>query len=110
MRVVVEVITIGGGLPGSLGASCSASVASMSVDPFGAKKLRAFGGSLTAADVGTCLVDFFAVCDVLLCLLCLFTFWKSSSWAADSSASLHPSCALTLRTAFSSFYVTVHMT
>jgi hypothetical protein len=35
----------------------------------------AFGGSLTAADVGTGLVDFLAVCEVLLeiFLLCLFT-------------------------------------
>jgi hypothetical protein len=42
---------------------------SMSIVLRGAKKLRvntAFGGSLTAADVGTDLVDFLAVCVVSL--------------------------------------------
>jgi hypothetical protein len=85
MRFVVEVITICGGLPDFLGASCSGNVfsapavsVSMSVVLRGAKKLRintAFGGSLTATDVGTGLVDFLAVCKVLLeiYLLHLFT-------------------------------------
>jgi hypothetical protein len=72
MSFVVEVITIGGSLPGFLEASCpssafSAPVVSVSMPGVlrGAKKLRvntAFGGSLTAADVGTGLVDFLAVC------------------------------------------------
>jgi hypothetical protein len=71
IKFVVEVITIGGGLPDFLGVSCSGSVfsapvvsVSMSVVLRGAKKLRvdtAFGGSLTAADVGTDLVDFLTV-------------------------------------------------
>jgi hypothetical protein len=43
----------------------------------------------------------------------LFTFWKSSSWAVDSTvvlftALLWPACALTFRTAFSPFSVTVY--
>jgi hypothetical protein len=55
-----------------------------------AKKLRvntAVGGSLTAVDVGTGLVEFLAVCEVLLeiCPLRLFISWKSSSWTADST-------------------------
>jgi hypothetical protein len=63
--------------------------ASMSVVLRGAKKLRvhtAFGGSLTAADVGTVLVDFLADCEVPLelCLLHFFTFWKSLSWTICS--------------------------
>jgi hypothetical protein len=82
MRLVVEVtsIIIGDGLPGFLGAAClgsvfSASIVSMSMSVVlrGAKTLRvntAFGGSLTAADVGTGLVDFFAVCEVLLLEMC----------------------------------------
>jgi hypothetical protein len=49
----------------------------------GVKKLwvnTAFGGILTVLDVGTCLVDFLAVCEVLeIYLLRLFTSWKSSS-------------------------------
>jgi hypothetical protein len=59
----MEVITIGGGLPDFIGASCSGSAFSapevsvyMSVVLRGAKKLRvitAFVGSLTAADFGT---------------------------------------------------------
>jgi hypothetical protein len=97
VRFVVEVITIGDGLPDFLGASCfgsafSASVVSvsMAVVHKGAKKLRvntAFGGSLTTTDVRTGLVDFLAVCEVSLemCLLHLFTSWKSSSWAVDST-------------------------
>jgi hypothetical protein len=49
-----------------------------------AKNLRvsiAFGDSLTAADVGTGLVDFLVVCEVLLeiCLLRLVPCRKSSS-------------------------------
>jgi hypothetical protein len=65
---VVEVIIIGGGLSGFLGASCSGSVCSasvvsmsMSVVLRGGKKLRfntAFGGSLRVTVVGTGLVDF----------------------------------------------------
>jgi hypothetical protein len=83
---------------------------SISVVQSGAKKLRidiAFGGSLTAADVGTSLADFFAVYEVSLeiCLLRLFTSWKSS-WAVDSTevlftTPLYPACAL----AFSLFSV-----
>jgi hypothetical protein len=75
MRFVVEVIAIGGGLSGFQGVSPSATVfsapvvsVSMSVVLRGVKKLRvntAFGGSLTAADVGTSLFDFLAVCEVL---------------------------------------------
>jgi hypothetical protein len=59
---VVEVITIGDGLPGFLGASCSGAAfcatevsVYMSLVLRGAKKLRvntAFEGSLTATDVG----------------------------------------------------------
>jgi hypothetical protein len=73
---VVEDIITDGGLPHFLGASCSGSVfsaslvsVSMSIVLRGAKKLRvntAFGGSLKSADDGTCLVDFLAVCEVLL--------------------------------------------
>jgi hypothetical protein len=85
MRFVVEVIIVGGGLPGFLEASCSGSVFSVpivsvstSVVLRGAKKLQiniSFGGSLTAVDVGTGLADFLAVCEVLfgICLLHLFT-------------------------------------
>jgi hypothetical protein len=68
MRFVIEVIIIGVGLPRFLQACCSGSIfsalivsVSMSV---GAEKLRvntAFGGSLTAADIGIGLVDFLAV-------------------------------------------------
>jgi hypothetical protein len=74
MRFVVEAITIGGALPDFLGASCSGSAfsapvvsVSMPVVLRGGKKLRVnttFGVSLTAADVGTGLVDFLAVCEV----------------------------------------------
>jgi hypothetical protein len=59
IRFVVDVITIGGGLPCFLGASCSGGVFSAPVNsvsiPVVLKKLRvniAFGGSLTAAGVG----------------------------------------------------------
>jgi hypothetical protein len=81
---VAEVIIIGGGLPDFLRTSysdsaCSAPVVSVSmlVVLRGAKKLRAvtaFGGSLRAAGVETGLVDFVAVCEVLLeiCLLSLY--------------------------------------
>jgi hypothetical protein len=89
MRFVVEVIIFGGGLPDFQGASCSGSAfsapvvsVSMSLVLRGSKKLRvdtALGGSLTAVDIVTDLVDFLAVCEVSLeiCLLRLFTFWKS---------------------------------
>jgi hypothetical protein len=48
-----------------------------------------------------------------ICLLHLFTSWKSS-WVINSTevlftAPLHPACALTGRTAFSSFSVTMYM-
>jgi hypothetical protein len=106
MRLVVEAITVGGGLPEFPGASCCGSAFSVPVGSVstsevlrGAKNLRtstAFGGSLTAEDigtvfffiigeavlspyvsvqvprylpkslVGTVLIDFLAVCDVLL--------------------------------------------
>jgi hypothetical protein len=79
MRFVVEVIIIDVGLPGFLGVSYSGSVfcasvvsLSMSVVLRGAKKLRVntcFRGSFTAADVGTPLVDFFAV----------YVFWYVTS-------------------------------
>jgi hypothetical protein len=108
MRLVVEVITIGGSLPGFLGASCSGSVysapvvsMSMSVVLRGMKKLQVntdFGGSLTAVDVGTGLVYFLAVCEVLLEIHSLRLF----------TAPLCPSCALTFRKAFSSFSVTAY--
>jgi hypothetical protein len=65
MRFVVEVIIFGGGLPGFPKASASVVSMSMSVVQRGVKKLRAitaFGGSLTAADVGTVLIDLLAVC------------------------------------------------
>jgi hypothetical protein len=72
MRFVVEVISIGGGLPDFLGSACSSSLfsaqmvsVSMSVVLKSEKKLgvdTAFGGSLTAADLGTVLVDFSADC------------------------------------------------
>jgi hypothetical protein len=92
MRFVVEVITIGGGLTYFLGVSYSGRVlsapavsVSMTVVLRGAKKLRfdtAFGGSLTAADVGTHSVEFLADCDVSLelCLLHFFTSREPSSW------------------------------
>jgi hypothetical protein len=76
MRFVVEVITIGGGLPDFLGASFSGRVLCVSVDSVsmslvlrGAKKLRvitAFVGSLPVADFGADIVDFLAVCEVSL--------------------------------------------
>jgi hypothetical protein len=95
MRFVAEVIAIGGGLPGFLGASCSGSAfsapvvcMSMSVVLRGAKKLWAnttFWCSLTAVDAGTVLIYFLAICTVLLeiCLLRLFTSWKLA-WAIVS--------------------------
>jgi hypothetical protein len=115
MRFVVEVVIIGGSLHGYLGASCSGYVfsvpvisVSMSVALSGVKNLRvntAFGGRLDSCGCW----DFLAVCKVLLeiCLLCLFTSWKMSSWAVDSTyvlftASFCPACALT----FNSFSVT----
>jgi hypothetical protein len=108
MRFVTEVIRISGSLSGFLGATCSSSVfsvsavsMSMSVVLRGMKKLQFntdFGGRLTAADVGTGLVYFLDVCEVLeIHLLCLL------------SAPLGPSCALTLRKASSSFSVTMYM-
>jgi hypothetical protein len=67
---------------------------------------------MRAADAGATLVDFMAVCEVLLkiCLLHLFTSLKLSSWAVDSTeilftALLCPSCALTFGTALRSFNV-----
>jgi hypothetical protein len=50
---------------------------------------------LTAADVGTGLVEFLAVCEVLLeiCHSRLFISWKSSSWA-DVSGHYQSSCFL----------------
>jgi hypothetical protein len=77
---VVEVITLGSSLSDFLGVSWSsrvfsAPVVSVSMSLFlrAAKKWRddtAFGGSLTAANVGTVLVDFLAECEVSL-ELCL---------------------------------------
>jgi hypothetical protein len=72
MIFVVEVITIGGALPDFLRASYSGSAffavsMSMSAVLRGAKKLRVgtvFIGSLKAADFGTGIVDFLAVCGV----------------------------------------------
>jgi hypothetical protein len=71
MRFVVEVIIIGGGQPAFLEDSYSDNVlfasvvsVSMSLVLRCAKNLRvdtAFGGVLTAADAGTCVVDFLAV-------------------------------------------------
>jgi hypothetical protein len=96
MKCVLEVITMGGGLPDLLEASCpgrvfSAPVVSVYMSVlWGLKNLRvdtAFGGSLTAVDVRTILVDFLADCEVSskLCLLRFLTSWKSSSWAVDSN-------------------------
>jgi hypothetical protein len=75
MRFVIKVVSIGGGPPDFLGASCSSSVfsapevfVSISVVLRGAKNLQVnadFGGNLTAADDGTGLVDLLAVCDFL---------------------------------------------
>lgn len=71
-----------------------------------------FGGSLTVVDIGTGLV--WAVCKVLLeiCLLHFFTSWKLLPWANDSiqiflTLPLCASCAVTFRTAFNSFSVTM---
>jgi hypothetical protein len=57
-----------------------------------------------------------AVCKVLLeiCLLCLFTVWKSLFRVIDSTevlftAPVYPSGALTFRMAFTSFSVTTDM-
>lgn len=63
---VVEVITIGGSLSDFLGASCSSPVVSVFMSVFlrGSKKLRdgiAFGGTFTAEDVSTGLVNSLAV-------------------------------------------------
>jgi hypothetical protein len=72
MRFVVEVITIGGGLPDFLGASFSGRVFSVSVDSVSmslvlrsAKKLRVgtvLVDNLPAADFGAHIVDSLAVC------------------------------------------------
>jgi hypothetical protein len=71
---------------------------------------------LTAALVGTSLVDLLAACEVSLeiCLLHLFTSYMSSSWTADSTEILFtvplcPACIITFRTAFKSFSFTVNM-
>jgi hypothetical protein len=76
MRFVVEVITVGGGLPDFLGASFSSRVLSVSEDSVsmslvlrGAKKLRVITvlvGSLPAADFGADVIDFLSVCEVSL--------------------------------------------
>jgi hypothetical protein len=118
IRVVVEVITIGGGLPGFLGASCSSSLRVYSLILRGAKKIRintVFRGNLKTGDAGTGLFDYLALCEVFLevCLLRLLASWKSSSWAVDYTDALFtappcPACALTFRTTFSSFSVTVY--
>jgi hypothetical protein len=116
MRFVVEVITIGGGLPDLLGASCSSSLHVHVSTPGRCKESAAFGGSLAAVDVRTGLVNFLALCEVLLevCLLCVFPLWKSSSWDIDFievlfTVPLYPACALTLKMAFSSFSVAMYM-
>jgi hypothetical protein len=97
----LDVITIGGGLLGVLGVSCSGTVFSvpvvsvfMSVVVRDEKRLRvitAFGGSWRPVDAGTGLVDFLAVCEVLLdiCFWRLFTAWKSSSWAVNPTEVFH---------------------
>jgi hypothetical protein len=112
MKLVVEAITVGGGLPEFPGVSCCGSAFSVPVGSVstsevlrGAKNLRtntAFGGSLTAEDIGTVLVDFLADYEVSLelCPLRFFTSWKSSPLAIDSyevlfSASQCLACALT---------------
>jgi hypothetical protein len=111
MRFVIEVLIIGGSFSGFLEDSCSDTVfsapvvtMSMPVVLRGAKELRVtadFGGILTAADIGTCLVNFLAVYEVLfeICLLRLFTYWNSMSWVVDSTevlftAQLYPASAL----------------
>jgi hypothetical protein len=78
----------------------------MLIVPSGAKKFpdnTVFGGSLTAADVRTALVEFLAAYEVLseICFLRLFAFWKLSFWAVNSTevlftASFCPVCALTV--------------
>jgi hypothetical protein len=115
MKFLVEVITIGGGLPGSFSKPPTPVVfstpivsVSMSVVQRSAGKAHiniASGGILTAADIGIDFFDFCAVCEVLLeiCLLRLFISWKSSSWAVDYTeglvtAPLFPSYVLTFRT------------
>jgi hypothetical protein len=57
-----------------------------------------------------------AACEVFLEIRLLrpFTFWKSSSWAVDSTevlftAPLCPAYALSLRTVFISFSVTAYI-
>jgi hypothetical protein len=126
MMFVVKVITIGGGLPIFLGASCPGSAFSapvvcvpMSVVLKGVEKLPVnapFGGSLTAANVGTGLVEFFAVCEISLkvCLLHLFISRKSSSWAVDSAevyfiTPFCPAFTPSFRAAFSLFSATLYM-
>jgi hypothetical protein len=125
MRFVEEVITIRGGLPDFLGASCSGGVlsvpvvfVSISVLLRGAKKMQvttAFGGSLTVANVETGLVDFLAVYEVSLRDLPLaFLYLREVVSLGHSTKVLFttpfcPACALTLRAAFSSFSVTVYM-
>jgi hypothetical protein len=71
---------------------------------------------LTAADVGPDLVYFLDVCKVSLeiCLLHLFTLWKSSTWSVDPTnvlftPQLCPIFVLAFRMAFSSFIVIVYI-
>jgi hypothetical protein len=97
INFVVEVITIGDGLPDFLGTSCSGRVFSvpavsmvMSLVLTGAKKLRvgpAFGVCLTDVDIGTDLLDYMFVSEISLEIhvMRLFTFWKSSLWTVDSN-------------------------
>lgn len=62
----------------------------------GAKELRvdnAVCDRLTAADVENSLVNLLASSEIFLqmCLFCLFTFWRKSSWVSDFTevCSLH---------------------
>jgi hypothetical protein len=110
---VVKVIAIGGGLPDFLGASCSGSVFSASA-VFVRKSYELV--FLEDGDAGTSFVEFLDVSEVPIeiYLLRRFISRKSSSWTVESTeilftALLCPACALTFRTVFSLFCVTVCM-
>jgi hypothetical protein len=125
MNFVVEVITIGGGLPEFLGVSFSSRVfyaplvsVYMSVVLRCSENLRVITvlvGSRPASDFVANIIDILAVCEESLeiSLLRLVSSWKSS-WTAYSnqdfvSAPHCPGCVFTFRTAFNSFNVRASM-
>jgi hypothetical protein len=108
MRFVAEIMTIGGGLPDFLGASCSSSL-HVHVSSSERCEEVAFGGSLTVAVVATVLVDFLAVCEVSIEMCLLVSLFPGSHRPGPLVlfiARLFPACALDFRKVFSPFSVT----